>query len=63
MKWRRITEDEMAAVLKNPDLEEPYYLKPIITDAYKRMGKRYLCVSYIEQEGNYLIISVVDKND
>jgi hypothetical protein len=59
MKWRRISEEEVFLVLKNPDIiEEPTKGR---SNAFKLIGKRYLKVTYKKVSEEILVISVVDK--
>lgn len=61
MKWRRISQEEVESVLNNPDKVEP--TKMGRSNAFKRMGTRYLKVTYKELPDAILIISAVDKSD
>jgi hypothetical protein len=61
MKWRRISEQEVEAVLSNPDkMEETERGR---TNAFKRLGNRLIKVSYKDLGKEFLIISAVDKSD
>lgn len=59
MKWRKITEDEVLSVINEPDKDEQSIKGRI--NLYKRIGQRYLKVTYKEFSEEILIISVVDK--
>jgi hypothetical protein len=59
MKWRKISEEEVFSVLNEPDKNESSIKGRI--NVYKRIGQRYLKVTYKEFVEEILIISVVDK--
>ncbi len=59
MKWRKISEKEVLSVINEPDSSEASIKGRI--NLYKRMGQRYLKVTYKEFIEEILIISVVDK--
>ena len=59
MKWRKIFEDEVYSVINEPDKTEQSIKGRI--NLYKRIGQRYLKVTYKEFSEEILIISVVDK--
>lgn len=59
MKWRKIFEDEVYSVINEPDKIEQSIKGRI--NLYKRIGQRYLKVTYKEFSEETLIISVVDK--
>lgn len=59
MKWRKIFEDEVYSVINEPDKIEQSIKGRI--NLYKRIGQRYLKVTYKEFSEEILIISVVDK--
>ena len=61
MKWRRISEQEVQTVLSAPDKLES--TERGRTNALKRLGGRYLKVTYREFPDEILIISAVDKSD
>jgi hypothetical protein len=61
MKWRRISEREVEAVLSHPDKLEETGRGRI--NAFKRLGERLLKVSYKDLGEEVLIISAVDKSD
>ncbi len=59
MKWRKISEEEALSVINEPDSNEVSIKGRI--NLYKKMGQRYLKVTYKEFPEEILIISVVDK--
>lgn len=61
MKWRKICEREVEAVLAKPDTVEQ--TERGRTNAFKQVGARYLKVTYKEHPHELLIISAVDKSD
>lgn len=61
MKWRKISEQEVEAVLSVPDKVEPTERGRM--NAFRRFGSRYLKVTYRELPDEILIISVVDRSD
>ena len=61
MQWRKISEKEVESLLDNPDKVEPAETGRI--NAFKRIGSRYLKVTYKELANELLIISAVDKSD
>lgn len=60
MKWRRISEEEVALILSRPDKTEQSIKGRI--NVYKKVGTRNLKVTYKELPDEVLIISVVDKS-
>ncbi|KHE92017.1 MAG: DUF4258 domain-containing protein [Candidatus Scalindua rubra] len=60
MKWRRISEEEVALVFSSPDKTEQSVKGRI--NVYKTIGTRYIKVTYKELSDEVLIISVVDKS-
>ena len=60
MKWRRISEEEIALILSSPDKTEQSTKGRI--NVYKTIGTRYLKVTYKEFPDEILIISVVGKS-
>ncbi len=60
MKWRRISEEEVALTLSSPDKTEQSIKGRI--NVYKTIGTRYIKVTYKEISDEVLIISVVDKS-
>ena len=61
MQWRKISEKEVESLLDNPDKVEPTEMGRM--NALKRIGGRYLKVTYKEFANELLIISAVDKSD
>jgi hypothetical protein len=61
MKWRRISEREVEAVLAEPEKVEQ--TERGRTNAFKQVGARYLKVTYKDYPHELLIISTMDKND
>ena len=59
MKWRKISEEEVFLVMNEPDKNESSIKGRI--NVYKRIGKRYLKVTYKEFVKEILIVSAVDK--
>ena len=61
MKWRKISEEEVAQVLNDPEqtvpLEENKY------HAYKIIGPRNIRVTYRMIDGEIVVLTVVDKSD
>ena len=60
MKWRRISEEEVALTLSSPDKTEQSIKGRI--NVYKTIGMRYIKATYKEISDEVLIISVVDKS-
>lgn len=61
MKWRKISEQEVEAVLSVPDKVEPTERGRM--NAFRRFGSRYLKVTDREFPDEILIVSAVDKSD
>ena len=61
MRWRKISELEVEQTLKNPDKID--FQQEGRKNAFKRLGLRYIRVTYCEQGNSQVIISVVDKLD
>lgn len=61
MKWRKISEQEVEAVLAEPDKVERTERGRI--NALKRLGERFIKVTYKDLGEEILIISAVDKRD
>ena len=59
MKWRKISEDEVYSVINEPDKNEQSIKGRI--NLYKKLGQRYIKVTYKEYPLEILIISAVDK--
>jgi len=59
MKWRRVSEAEVLSVLDAPDRVEQS-----IDDrrnAYKSVGNRLLKATYVEEVGDIVVITVIEK--
>jgi hypothetical protein len=59
MKWRRVSEAEVLSVLNAPDRVEQS-----IDDrrnAYKLVGNRLLKATYVEEEGDVVVVTVIEK--
>ena len=59
MKWRRVSEAEVRSVLDAPDRVEQS-----IDDrrnAYKSVGNRLLKATYVEEERDIVVITVIEK--
>lgn len=61
MKWRKISEQEVEAVISAPEKVEPTERGRM--NAFRRSSSRYLKVTYREFPDEIFIISVVDKRD
>jgi len=61
MKWRKISEQEVEAVLAKPDKLERTERGRI--NALKRLGDRFIKVAYKDLGEELLIISAMDKSD
>jgi hypothetical protein len=61
MKWRKISEQEVEAVLAKPDKLERTEWGRI--NALKRVGVRFIKVAYKHLGEELLIISAMDKSD
>lgn len=61
MRWRRISEAEVEAVLTEPDRQEP--TRKGRMNAYRAIDDRLLKVTYLEEPGRLVIVTVVDKRD
>ena len=59
MKWRRVSEAEVLSVLAAPD-----HVERSIDDrrnAYKSVDNRLLKATYVEEEGDSVVITVIEK--
>ena len=59
MKWRRVSEEEVLSVLNAPDR-----IEQSIGDrrnAYKLVGNRLLKATYVEEEGDVVVVTVIEK--
>jgi hypothetical protein len=59
MKWRRVAEAEVLSVLDAPDRVEESIDER--RNAYKLMGDRLLKVTYVDEEGDIVVITVIEK--
>jgi hypothetical protein len=59
MKWRRVSEAEVLSVLDFPDRVEQSIDER--RNAYKRVGDRLLKVTYVDEEGAAMVITVIEK--
>lgn len=59
MKWRRVSEADVVSVLNAPDRVEQSMDGRI--NAYKSLGDRLLKATYIEEKGNIVLITVIEK--
>jgi hypothetical protein len=59
MKWRRVSEAEVLSVLNAPDR-----IEQTIDDrrnSYKLIGNRLLKATYVEEEGDVVVVTVMEK--
>ena len=59
MKWRHVSESEVKSVLDAPD-----HVERSVDDrcnAYKLVGERFLKVTYVDEEGDIVVITVIKK--
>lgn len=61
MKWRKISDQEVEAVLAQPDKVEQ--TEQGRTNAFRQLGARFIKVTYKELVEEIVIISAVDKSD
>jgi len=59
MKWRRVSEADVVSVLDAPDSVEQSRDERI--NAYKLVGDRLLKATYVEEKGNIVVITVIEK--
>jgi hypothetical protein len=59
MKWRRVSEAEVLSVLNAPDRIEQSIDER--RNAYKLVGNRLLKVTYMEEEGDVVVVTVIEK--
>jgi len=59
MKWRRVSEAEVVSVLDAPDRVEQSMDGRI--NAYKSLGDRLLKATYIDEKGDIVVITVIEK--
>ena len=61
MKWRRVSEVAVLSVLNAPDrVEESIDGR---RNAYKVMDDRLLKVTYVDEAGDLVVITVIEKED
>jgi len=58
-RWHRISDQQIELCLSDPEWTERSIYGRI--NAWKRIGDRFLKVTYIEEENGFLIISAVFK--
>jgi hypothetical protein len=58
-RWHKISDEHIELCVSAPELTERCIYGRI--NAWKRIGDRFLKVSYIEEENEFLIISTVFK--
>jgi hypothetical protein len=59
MKWRRVSEAEVLSVLNAPDRIEQSIDER--RNAYKLVDNRLLKVTYMEEEGDVVVVTVIEK--
>jgi hypothetical protein len=59
MRWRNIHKSEVESAIEAPDFEDR--ISGNRTHAWKRMSEGHLRVTYLESEGELLILSAVKK--
>lgn len=59
MKWRRVSEADVVSVLNAPDRVEQSMDGRI--NAYKSLADRLLKATYVEEKGNFVLITVIEK--
>jgi hypothetical protein len=59
MKWRRVSEADARGVVATPDRVEPSLDGRI--NAYKLLDDRLLKVTYVEDKGTIVVITVIEK--
>jgi len=60
MRWHRIAEIEVESALKAPEFLEPSAENRL--NAWMKVSKKYLRVTYMEESNRLLVISAVKKN-
>jgi hypothetical protein len=61
MRWRRISDIEVEAVLAEPDREEP--TRKGRKNAWRAVNQRLLKVTYRGEAGRLVVVTVVDKRE
>jgi hypothetical protein len=59
MKWRRVAEAEVVSLLDAPDRVEASRDERI--NAYKLLGDRLLKATYVQEKGNIVVLTVIEK--
>ena len=59
MKWRRVSETEVRSVLDAPDRIERSIDER--NNAYKLVGERLLKVTYLDDGGDVVVITVIEN--
>ena len=59
MKWRRVSEADAVRVFEVPDRVEQSLDGRV--NAYKLLGDRLLKATYVEEKGNIVVITVIEK--
>ena len=59
MKWRRVSEADVASVLDAPERTEQSTDGRI--NAYKLLRDRLLKVTYVGEQGNIVVVTVIEK--
>jgi hypothetical protein len=59
MRWRRISEAEVLSILNAPDRAEQSIDKR--RNAFKLVGNRLLKATYVEEEDDVVVITVIEK--
>jgi len=59
MKWRRVSEAEVLSALDAPDRVEQSRDERI--NVYKSVGDRFLKATYVEEAGDIVVITVIEK--
>lgn len=59
MKWRRVSEADAVRVFEAPDRVEQSLDGRV--NAYKLLGDRLLKATYVEDKGNIVVITVIEK--
>jgi hypothetical protein len=59
MKWRRVSESDAVRVFEAPDRVEQSLDDRV--NAYKLLGDRLLKATYVEDKGNIVVITVIEK--
>jgi len=60
MRWRNISEEEVTSTLAEPENIEPSIKGR--KNALKRIGHKWVKVTFIEERGRIIVVTVLDKN-